>query len=129
MEEEQFTQKRKRSQNITNNEQYEWYVEAMENDYIFRSGSINPTIDPNYINNKWYELVLKINCVGKGPSLTRQMWQKRFKDWKNATRVKYRKLLDNRSTTGGGVGDKIAFKKHLSKHKIHLDPFYHILNQ
>ncbi|CAG9818877.1 unnamed protein product [Phaedon cochleariae] len=79
----------------------------MEGDFIFRSSTINPTVDPNYIEKKWEELVGKLNSLGKGPVLSVETWQKRFKDWKNSTRAKYRKIYENRLITGGGVGVKI----------------------
>ncbi|KAF5296374.1 hypothetical protein FQA39_LY12493 [Lamprigera yunnana] len=34
--------------------------------------------------------------------MTAQQWQKRFPDWKNCTRQKYRKLLEEKKRTGGG---------------------------
>ena len=48
----------------------------MEGDFIFRSSTINPTVDPNYIEKKWEELVGKLNSLGKGPVLSVETWQK-----------------------------------------------------
>lgn len=67
--------KRKRLKNTTS-EQYEMYLEAIENDYAFRSNTINPTMDQNYIHKKWEELVYKLNAVGQGPALSIEEWKK-----------------------------------------------------
>ncbi|EZA53123.1 hypothetical protein X777_07420, partial [Ooceraea biroi] len=78
--------KRKRTQN-TSKEQYELYLSFLENDYAFRSGTINPTLSDNYIP------------------------QKRFTDWKYATRIKYRKKCQHRSQTGSGPQSDITLSE------------------
>ncbi|KAF5292306.1 hypothetical protein FQA39_LY03340 [Lamprigera yunnana] len=96
------SKKRKRTKN-TSNEQMELYLQAMENDYVLRSNTINPTFPPNYIQEKWEELTLQLNGIGgDGPVLTSEEWKKRFVDWKYATKAKYRKINTHRTGTGGG---------------------------
>jgi len=67
--------KRKRTLN-TSKEQYELYLSFLENDYAFRSGTINPTLGDNYISNKWEELTNKLNAINGGPNLTHEEWKK-----------------------------------------------------
>lgn len=69
------TKKRKRK---TSDEQYELYLNEMENDYVFRSGTINPTLGENYIENKWKSLVNKLNASGNGPQLPVEEWKRVF---------------------------------------------------
>ncbi|CAH1108378.1 unnamed protein product [Psylliodes chrysocephalus] len=76
---ESSVSKRKRTEN-TSVEQCDIYLEHIEGDYIFRSGVINPTVEPKYIENKWKKLTIELNSLGKGPVLTKEAWQKRFKD-------------------------------------------------
>lgn len=52
------------------------YLQVMESDYAFRSGTINPTLEENYINNKWDALVKKLNASGDGPNLSVEEWKK-----------------------------------------------------
>ncbi|KAI4454146.1 hypothetical protein MML48_10g00000202 [Holotrichia oblita] len=101
---ERTSKKRRRN---TTDEQYEIYLFEMEQDYNFRSGTINPTMDENYLKNKWEILSTKLNSVANGPQLSVAEWKKRFKDWKNSTRAKYRKLCDSQKETGGGPPSKI----------------------
>ncbi|KAF5285067.1 hypothetical protein FQA39_LY16756 [Lamprigera yunnana] len=80
----------------------ELYLQALENDYVLRSNTINPTLPPNYIQEKWDELTLQLNGIGgDGPVLTSEEWKKRFVDWKYATKAKYRKINTHRTGTGG----------------------------
>ena len=67
--------KRKRTKNTTT-EQYELYLVAIENDYVFKSNTINPTLEPNYIANKWQDLSIKLNAIGQGPALHGEGWKK-----------------------------------------------------
>ncbi|KAF5282362.1 hypothetical protein FQA39_LY17606 [Lamprigera yunnana] len=102
------SKKRKRTKN-TSNEQMELYLQAMENDYVLRSNTINPTLPPNYIQEKWDELTLQLNGIGgDGPVLTSEEWKKRFVDWKYATKAKYRKINTHRTGTGGGPSITIS---------------------
>ncbi|KAF5279058.1 hypothetical protein FQA39_LY05736 [Lamprigera yunnana] len=73
-----------------------------ENNVILRTGTVNPTLPENYMINTWENLTIQLNAVDTGPSMTAQQWQKRFTDWKNCTRQKYRKLLEEKKRTGGG---------------------------
>ncbi|CAH1106900.1 unnamed protein product [Psylliodes chrysocephalus] len=82
--------------------QYEEYVKFLENDEIFRTGTINPSVAENYIKQKWEELTTKLNAKSKGPQLNTDKWIQRFSDWKHSTRFKYRKYLVNKNKTGGG---------------------------
>lgn len=52
------------------------YLFEMEQDYVFRSGIINPTLPQDYISNKWKNLTIKLNSIGKGPQLTPEEWKK-----------------------------------------------------
>ncbi|KAF5291603.1 hypothetical protein FQA39_LY14325 [Lamprigera yunnana] len=70
----------------------------MENNVILRTGTVNPTLS----ENNWENLAIELNAVDTGPSMTAQQWQKRFTDWKNCTRQKYRKLLEEKKRTRGG---------------------------
>lgn len=74
----------------------------MEEDYNFRSGTINPTLGENYFKKKWCDLTEKLNSVDSGPQLTVDEWKRRFKDWKNTTRQKSRKISESIKQTGGG---------------------------
>ncbi|KAF5300452.1 hypothetical protein FQA39_LY02251 [Lamprigera yunnana] len=74
----------------------------MENNVILRTGTVNPTLPENYMVNTWENLVIELNAVDTGPSMTAQQWQKRFTDRKNCTRQNYRKLLEEKKRTGGG---------------------------
>lgn len=67
--------KRKRTKN-TSREQLEIYLEAMENDHVLRSNTINPTLDPTYLQDKWDQLALQLNSVGDGPILNAEEWKK-----------------------------------------------------
>ncbi|KAF5285096.1 hypothetical protein FQA39_LY16785 [Lamprigera yunnana] len=86
----------------TTEQQYEIYLREMENNVILRTGTVNPTLPENYMVNTWENLAIELNTVDTGPSMTAQQWQKRFTDWKNCTRQKYRKLLEEKKRTGGG---------------------------
>ncbi|KAF5279734.1 hypothetical protein FQA39_LY05424 [Lamprigera yunnana] len=87
----------------------ELYLQAMENDYVLRSNTINPTLPPNYIQEKWDELTLQLNGIGgDGPVLTSEEWKKRFVDWKYATKAKYRKINTHRTGTGGSPSITIS---------------------
>lgn len=48
----------------------------MENDYVFRTGSINPTLDENYLPKKWEDISKKLNSVVNGPQLSVDEWKK-----------------------------------------------------
>lgn len=65
--------KRKRSGN-TSREQIELYLDLLENDEIFRTGVLNPTVKTNYTEEKWEMLTVKLNCIGTGPVLTTSVW-------------------------------------------------------
>ncbi|CAH1106875.1 unnamed protein product [Psylliodes chrysocephalus] len=93
--------KRKRLKNTTA-EQYELYLEAIENDYVLKSNTLNPTLEPNYLSKKWEELSNKLNAIGKGPALSAEEWKKRFADWRYATKAKYRRIFNYSIKTGGG---------------------------
>ncbi|KAK9681057.1 Myb/SANT-like DNA-binding domain [Popillia japonica] len=82
--------KRARTRN-TSVEQYNTYLAMMENDFYFRSNTINPSIGVNYTENKWKELAKLLNVCGDGPQLAVDEWKKRFTDWKYSVRQKYRK--------------------------------------
>lgn len=72
-------EKRKKTEENTINtskEQYELYLSFLENDYAFRSGTINPTLSNNYIPKQWEELSNKLNAIGEGPNLTPDEWKK-----------------------------------------------------
>ncbi|KAK4882216.1 hypothetical protein RN001_005535 [Aquatica leii] len=99
--------KRKRTKN-TSNDQLEIYLTFMEEDYIFRSGTVNPTVSPNYITNKWEEISNKLNSVGDGPQLSSEEWKKRFLDWKYSTKSKYRKMQSHCTQTGSGPPSKLT---------------------
>ncbi|XP_063931168.1 myb/SANT-like DNA-binding domain-containing protein 4 [Zophobas morio] len=98
--------KRKRS-GKTSHEQYELYLKHMEDDPIFRTGTINPTVNPDHVSKKWENLAIALNSTGIGPALAVSEWKKRFNDWKNATRAKYRKCVVERKRTGGGPASDI----------------------
>lgn len=121
----QLTKKRRLGK--TSQQQYEQYLQLMECDSTFRSGTINPTIDPQYMLKKWSELCDRLNSCGSGPFLTCVEWKKvknmtylkqsyaslhicfqRFNDWKNSTRAKYRKYVEQRGLTGGGRSSAAA---------------------
>ncbi|KAL1512981.1 hypothetical protein ABEB36_002475 [Hypothenemus hampei] len=65
MSEIQEIKKRKRTKNTTVS-QYEIYLDQMENNYAFRSNTINPTLPVDYIEKRWDDLVNKLNCTGDG---------------------------------------------------------------
>lgn len=48
----------------------------METDYFFRSNTLNPALEDNYLENKWKELTEKFNAIGQGPSLSMHEWIK-----------------------------------------------------
>lgn len=48
----------------------------MEQDYILRSGTVNPTVPENYIQKKWEDLILKLNSSGNGACLSVEDWKK-----------------------------------------------------
>lgn len=48
----------------------------MKQDYILRSGTVNPTVEGNYIKKKWEELVSKLNSNGNGACLSIEDWKK-----------------------------------------------------
>ncbi|KAK4885747.1 hypothetical protein RN001_002018 [Aquatica leii] len=66
----------------------------MQEDYIFRSGTVNPTVSPNYITNKWEEISNKLNS--------------QFLDWKYSTKSKYRKIQSHCTQTGSGPPSKLT---------------------
>jgi hypothetical protein len=74
MEAEQIT-KRKRTQKTSHN-QYEQYLQFMKGDAVFRSGTINPTVNPDYVQEKWKRLTAALNSEGNGPVLTCEEWKK-----------------------------------------------------
>ncbi|KAF5301057.1 hypothetical protein FQA39_LY10876 [Lamprigera yunnana] len=59
----------------TTEQQYEIYLREMENNVILRTGTVNPTLPENYM---------------------------RVTDWKNSTRQKYRKLLEEKKRSRCG---------------------------
>ncbi|CAH1108507.1 unnamed protein product [Psylliodes chrysocephalus] len=89
-----FKAKKQRGAN-TAVEQYEEYIKFLENDELFRTGTINPTVPENYIKQKWEELTIKLNYNSKGPQLTTDKWIQHY-------RFKYRKYPVNKNKTGGG---------------------------
>jgi hypothetical protein len=48
----------------------------MEEDEVFRTGTINPSMDPNYINNCWKNLAIRLNACGNGSCLSWNEWKK-----------------------------------------------------
>ncbi|KAK4882694.1 hypothetical protein RN001_006013 [Aquatica leii] len=75
----------------------------MGEDYIFRSGTVNSTISPNYITNKWEEISNKLNSVGDGPQLSSEEWKKKY-----STQSKYRKMQSHCTQTGSGPPNKLT---------------------
>lgn len=69
------------------------YIELLEKDAVFRSGTTPRDMEPNYLNNKWKELSIKLNTCQNGPQLSPEEWKKRLNDWKNSTRCKYRRSV------------------------------------
>ena len=70
-------QKKKRKRLINNSpEQYELYLQQMESDYTFRSGTLDPTMNDNYLQNEWSKLTDKLNQIGKGPKFSVEEWKK-----------------------------------------------------
>jgi hypothetical protein len=53
-----------------------WLKKNMEEDEVFRTGTINPSMDPNYINNCWKNLAIRLNACGNGPCLSWNAWKK-----------------------------------------------------
>lgn len=47
----------------------------MEVDYNFRSGIVNPTLEDNYMKDKWMQLTEKLNCIGNGPQMSVEEWK------------------------------------------------------
>lgn len=82
--------KRKKRTSIN---QYLMYIELLEKDPIFRSGTTPRDGDPNYLNTKWKDLAAKLNTCQNGPQLSPDEWKKRLNDWKNSTRCKYRRSI------------------------------------
>jgi hypothetical protein len=60
----------------TSQNQYEEYLRLMEEDEVFRTGTINPSMDPNYINNCWKNLAIRLNACGNGSCLSWNEWKK-----------------------------------------------------
>ncbi|KAK4886109.1 hypothetical protein RN001_002380 [Aquatica leii] len=87
--------------------QYETYLSFMEECDIFRTGIINPTVPSDYILKKWEQLTVKLNNCDTGPILSVTEWQKRFSNWKNSTRMKYRSKVEDLKCTGGGPESNI----------------------
>ncbi|KAK4887415.1 hypothetical protein RN001_003686 [Aquatica leii] len=79
----------------------------MENDYPLQSGTRNPTLGENYLENKWQELTNALNAIGDGSNLTSDEWKKRFTDWKYSVRMKYRKITEHRKKTGSGPASSL----------------------
>ena len=69
------TKKRKQTLNTTP-AQYEIYVEEMERDVSFRTGTINPTQPPDYLRTVWENLAVRLNSLGEGPTLNADDWKK-----------------------------------------------------
>ncbi|KAL1493842.1 hypothetical protein ABEB36_009528 [Hypothenemus hampei] len=65
MSEIQEIKKRKRTKNTTMS-QYEIYLDQMENDYAFRSNTVNPTLSVDCIEKRREDLVNKLNSTGDG---------------------------------------------------------------
>jgi hypothetical protein len=42
----------------------------MEGDAVFRSSTINPTVKPDNVQEKWKRLTAALNSEGNGPVLT-----------------------------------------------------------
>lgn len=82
--------KRKKRTSIN---QYLMYIELLEKDAIFRTGTAPREAEPNYINNKWRDLAGRLNTCPNGPQLSPEEWKKRLNDWKNSTRCKYRRSI------------------------------------
>ncbi|XP_055838525.1 uncharacterized protein LOC129906676 [Episyrphus balteatus] len=82
--------KRKKRTSIN---QYLMYIELLEKDPIFRSGTTPRDAEPNCLNNKWKDLSARLNTCQNGPQLSPEEWKKRLNDWKNSTRCKYRRSI------------------------------------
>lgn len=48
----------------------------MEQNYILRSGTVNPTVPENYIQKKWEDLVSKLNGSENGACMSVEDWKK-----------------------------------------------------
>ncbi|KAJ3622406.1 hypothetical protein MTP99_002918 [Tenebrio molitor] len=58
----------------TSQNQYEEYLRLIEEAEFFRTGTINPTMDANYINNCWKNLAIRLNACGNGPRKKLDRW-------------------------------------------------------
>ena len=70
---------------------------------VLRTNTINPTLDDNVLTELWESLAAKLNACSDGPTLSPLLWKKRFTDWRNSTKSKYRNLKNALNKTGGGV--------------------------
>ncbi|XP_018564930.1 uncharacterized protein LOC108906202 [Anoplophora glabripennis] len=99
--------KRKRTSK-TSEEQLLEYIKLMEEDIIFRTKTITPGTEPDeYVNKKWEKLARKLNALDTGPQLSVANWKTRFTNYKNTTRAKYRKKMEDMKRTGGGPPTEI----------------------
>ncbi|XP_063919402.1 uncharacterized protein LOC135134609 [Zophobas morio] len=96
----------------TSSDQYDHYLTLMETDEIFRTGTVNPSVEDGYIAKKWENLVQKLNSCGTGPKLDTEGWKRRFTNWKNSTRAKYRRILEDKNGTGGGEASASGLTPH-----------------
>ncbi|XP_017033593.1 uncharacterized protein prod [Drosophila kikkawai] len=88
-----MSSKMDRRKKRTSSDQYQMYIDMMENDPIFATGRVPRDYDLNYLTKKWKELSDRLNKCSSGPTLTPEEWRKRLNDWKNTTRCKYRRSL------------------------------------
>uniref|UniRef100_A0A1Y1LJ83 Regulatory protein zeste n=1 Tax=Photinus pyralis TaxID=7054 RepID=A0A1Y1LJ83_PHOPY len=87
----------------TSEEQLLEYLRLMEEDVVFRTRTMNPTLESDdYIEAKWIKLASTLNSCNSGPELSVNEWKTRFNNYKNTTRAKYRKKKDDMNRTGGG---------------------------
>lgn len=56
--------------------QYLMYLLELEEDDIFRSGTIPKDVEFDYISKKWEKLTEKLNTCDNGPSMTPEEWKK-----------------------------------------------------
>lgn len=56
--------------------QYLMYLHALEEDDIFRTGTIPKDVEFDYISKKWEKLTETLNTCDNGPSMLPEEWKK-----------------------------------------------------
>lgn len=79
------------------------YLDFLENHPEFLQQIMTKTHNEQVQLVEWNSLVNALNSVVGAPSLSKEIWQKRFQDWRYRVLEKHRAVVLDANATGGGL--------------------------